>query len=189
MGDLEQRVVAFSGTGTFTIHNELERTGRLTNVTGSNLQYASGATLKYNPNNNQNVFGEWPASSGPTNVIKQGSNTITLTSSAGDRTIPLGGVLQIGGGTFTIGSSVTLTVNGALRRNGGSLTKNGTLTYGTTGTQNVDGKSYTGAVLWYSAAQRLAQNSLLLLQCQTCSSQQAAPCRGVVTAPCKAYLE
>jgi hypothetical protein len=145
-----ERVVAFSGT-TFTIHNELERTGRLTDVTGSNLQYASGATLRYNPNNNQNVFGEWPASSGPTNVIKQGSNMITLTSSAGSRTIPLGGVLQIDGGTFRIGSSVTLTVNGALRRNGGSLTNNGTLTYGTTGTQNVDGKSYTGAVLWYSA--------------------------------------
>ena len=140
------RVVAFSGT--FIIHNELERTGRLTDVTGSNLQYASGATLRYNPNNNQNVFGEWPSSSGPTNVIKQGSNTITLTES---RTIPSGGVLQIDAGTFTIGSSVTLTVNGALRRNGGSLTNSGTLTYGTTGTQTVDGNSYTGAVLWYSA--------------------------------------
>jgi hypothetical protein len=146
------RVVAFSGTGTFTIHNELERTGWLTDVTGSNLQYASGATLRYNPNNNQNVFGEWPASSGPTNVIKQGSNMITLTSSAGSRTIPLGGVLQIDGGTFRI-SSVNLTVNGALCRNGGSLglINSGTLTYGTTGTQTVDGNSYTGAVLWYSA--------------------------------------
>jgi hypothetical protein len=146
------RVVAFSGT--FIIHNELERTGRLTDVTGSNLQYASGATLRYNPNNDQNVFGEWPSSSGPTNVIKQGSNRITLTSSAGNRTIPLGGVLQIDGGTFRI-ASVTLTVNGALRRNSGSgsLTKSGTgtLTYGTTGTQTVDEKSYTGAVLWYSA--------------------------------------
>jgi hypothetical protein len=111
------RVVAFSGT--FIIHNELERTGRLTDVTGSNLQYASGATLRYNPNNDQNVFGEWPSSSGPTNVIKQGSNMITLTSSAGSRTIPLGGVLQIDGGTFRI-SSVNLTVNGALCRNRGS---------------------------------------------------------------------
>jgi hypothetical protein len=148
------RVIAFSGAGTFMIHNELARTGRLTDVTG-NLQYATGATLRYNPNytTNQNVFGEWPSSSGPTNVIKQGTNTtITLTFSAGDRTIPLGGVLQIDGGTFRI-SSVNLTVNGALRRNGGSLTltNNGTLTYGTTGTQTVEGNSYTGAVLWYSA--------------------------------------
>jgi hypothetical protein len=170
------RVVAFSGSGTFTIHNELKRTGRLTNVTGSNLQYASGATLRYDPEyaTNQNVFGEWPSSSGPTNVIKQGSNTITLTAS---RTIPSGGFLEvinsggftIGGtssptltialgaearltsGTLTINSGCTLTVNGALRRNVGSLTNSGMLTYGTTGTQTVDGNSYTGAVLWYSA--------------------------------------
>ncbi len=146
------RVIAFSGSGTFTIHNELTRTGRLTNVTGTNLQYASGATLRYDPNNNQNVFGEWPASSGPTNVIKEGSNTITLTSTAGSRTIPLGGVLRINAGTFIIGSSVTLTVNGALRWDGGSLTNSGTLTYGTTGTQTVNTETYTGAVLWYSAS-------------------------------------
>jgi hypothetical protein len=148
------RTVNFAGGGTFTIHNELTRAEGLGNVTvetGTTLQYASGATLKYSNtvSNNNNVSGEWPSSSGPTNVIKQNTNTITLTAS---RTIPLGGVLQIDAGTFTI-SSVTLTVNGALRRNGGSLTltNNGTLTYGTTGTQTVNGKSYTGAVLWYSA--------------------------------------
>jgi hypothetical protein len=170
------KTVNFAGGGTFTIHNELKRTGRLTNVTGSNLQYASGATLRYNPIyiTNQNVFGEWPASGGPTNVIKQGTNIITLTDS---RTIPSGGFLEVDGGGFTIGgtspitltialgaearlTSGTLTVNsgrtlavdGALRRNGGSLTNNGTLTYGTTGTQTVFGETYTGAVLWYSAS-------------------------------------
>jgi hypothetical protein len=169
------KTVNFAGGGTFTIHNELERAVRLTNVTGTNLQYASGATLKYSNtvSNNNNVSGEWPSSSGPTNVIKQNTNTITLTA---DRTIPSGGVLELNSGGFTIGgtssptltialgaearltsgtltinSGCTLTVNGALRRNGGSLTNNGTLTYGTTGTQTVDGNSYTGAVLWYSA--------------------------------------
>jgi hypothetical protein len=148
------RTVNFAGGGTFTIHNELTRAGGLGNVTvatGTTLQYASGATLKYSNTVSNNVSNEWQTTNGPTDVIKQGSNTITLTSSAGSRTIPLGGVLQIDGGTFTIGSSGALTVNGALRRNGGSLTNSGTLTYGTTGTQTVDGNSYTGAVLWYSA--------------------------------------
>jgi hypothetical protein len=153
-GGITSRTVNFAGGGTFTIHNELTRAGGLGNVTvatGTTLQYASGATLKYSNTGtgSLNVSGEWPSSSGPTNVIKQGSNTITLTDS---RTIPLGGVLQIDAGIFTI-SSVTLTVNGALRRNVGGLglINSGTLTYGTTGTQTVNGKSYTGAVLWYSA--------------------------------------
>jgi hypothetical protein len=168
------RIVDFFGSEIFTIHNELTREGVLTNVTGTNLQYASGATLRYNTTVNQTVFGEWPSSSGPTNVIKQNTGTIILTAS---RTIPSGGLLALNSGGFTIGgtspitltialgaearlTSGTLTVNsgrtlavdGALRRNGGGLTNNGTLTYGTTGTQTVFGETYTGAVLWYSAS-------------------------------------
>jgi len=168
------RIVDFFGSGIFTIHNELKREGVLTDVTGTNLQYASGATLRYNTTGNQTVFGEWPSSGGPTNVIKQNTGTIILTTS---RTIPSGGLLALNSGGFTIGgtspitltialgaearlTSGTLTVNsgrtlavdGALRRNGGSLTNNGTLTYGTTGTQTVFGETYTGAVLWYSAS-------------------------------------
>ncbi len=143
--------VNFSGAGTFTIHNELKRSLGLYNVTATNLQYASGATLTYNHESDEyDTSDEWPSTNGPTKIIKQGSGTITLTAS---RTIPLGGVLRINAGTFTIGSSVTLTVNGALQRNGGGLAINtgGTLTYGTTGTQTVFGETYTGAVLWYSA--------------------------------------
>jgi fibronectin-binding autotransporter adhesin len=172
------RVVAFSGSGTFTIHNELKRTGRLTNVTGSNLQYASGATLKYGDLTGpvtQSVSGEWPSTGSPTKVIRQSSNSNPAIMLNANRTIPSGGFLEVDGGKFTIGgagtltielnaevrltsdtltinSGGTLTVNGALKRGSGILiNNNGTLTYGTTGTQTVGGNSYTGAVLWYSA--------------------------------------
>lgn len=145
-GGTRNRIIAFTGSGTFTISGTLTREQQLTNVTGTNLQYATGATLVYNLGANSNPFAEWPASSGPTNVTKQGTNTLTLNAS---RTIPLGGVLYLQAGTFTVATGNTLTVNGALRRGGGSLTVSGTLTYGTSGSQTIDGQSFTGAVVWY----------------------------------------
>ncbi len=146
-GGTRNRIVAFTGSGTFTISGTLTRELQLTNVTGTNLQYATGATLVYNFGGaNSNPFAEWPASSGPTNVTKQGTNTLTLNAS---RTIPLNGTLYLEAGTFTVATGNTLTVNGALRRGGGSLTVSGTLTYGTSGSQTIDGQSFTGAVVWY----------------------------------------
>ncbi|MDW8466139.1 MAG: hypothetical protein RML35_08180 [Chloroherpetonaceae bacterium] len=148
-GGTRTRVVAFTGSGIFTIAGTLKREGNLTNVTGTNLEYATGATLVYNLSVNSNPFAEWPASSGPTNVTKQGANTLTLNQS---RTIPLGGVLDLQAGTFTVASGNTLTINGALKRSGGSLTVSGTLSYGTSGSQTVDGQPFTGGVLWYATS-------------------------------------
>ncbi|MDW8328305.1 MAG: hypothetical protein RMK99_17235, partial [Anaerolineales bacterium] len=73
-GGTRTRVVAFTGSGIFTIAGTLKREGNLTNVTGTNLEYATGATLVYNLSVNSNPFAEWPASSGPTNVTKQDAN-------------------------------------------------------------------------------------------------------------------
>lgn len=129
------RTIGFTGTQNITISGVLNRSTKVTDVTGTNLVYDTGSTLNYNTGSEATtVAGEWPSTVENVTLSSNVSANVTLPGSS-NKTVngvltleQTSGELALNSNTLTIGGSGKL-----LKKITGTGISGGTVSYNTGG--------------------------------------------------------